>query len=207
MMGRVSFAVVLYLDHRSDRQVRSIWTALDGRGVVSAGTEHVDDRPHVTLAVFDDCAPDVVVPSLRDPLDDVSEIPLVLGSVGFFLSAKAPAFLGVVPSKQLLSVHAAVQTVIAPLVTGNSEHYEQRNWLPHCTLAMGAPPDATGVIVNAVSGFDLPIRARARSAHLVQLATRQSAANLSSPAPVPHDALTGLLPPPPPPPSNTALAK
>jgi 2'-5' RNA ligase len=196
--GRVSFAIVLYLDHKSDRRIRSIWAALDLRGVVSAGTEHVNDRPHVTLAVFDECVPDMVVPSLRDPLDDVSEIPLVLASVGFFLNAKAPAFLGVVPSTQLLSVHAAVQTVIAPLVTGNSGYYKQQNWVPHCTLAMGAPPDATGAIVGAVSGFDLPIRARAQSAHLVQLATRQSAAHLSSPAAVPQDVLSGLMPPPPP---------
>jgi hypothetical protein len=53
--GWVPYAVVLLLDGHAERRVSALWAALDRRGVVSAATLHGDDRPHVTLNVFDDC--------------------------------------------------------------------------------------------------------------------------------------------------------
>lgn len=195
---RVPFAIVLYLDDEADRRVREIWAALDGDGVISTGTEHRDDQPHVTLAVFDDCDPEALVATLREPLTDVRDIPLVMASIGFFTGIKAPAFLGVTPAPRLMTVHQTVQNLINPLVIGNAAYYQQANWMPHCTLAMGAV-GVGGVVVRAVSNFELPIRGRARAAHLVRLPTRRSEARLSSPlAAAASDALRGTRPPPPP---------
>jgi 2'-5' RNA ligase len=188
----VPYAVVLYLDDEADRLVRSIWAALDRRGVPSPGREHTGNQPHVTLALFDHCDPARVASALSPSLAAAIGIPLELVSLGFFLTPRAPAFLGVVPSPPLLHLHQRVQIIIRPFVAGNSPYYEPPNWLPHCTLAMRAL-DAVGEIIATVAGRALPIRGRAGAATLVRLPEPVTS---GPPAPA-SDILSGQRPPPP----------
>lgn len=184
------YAVVLYLDEEADRLVRRIWAALDSRGVSAPGREETGNRPHVTLALFEDCDPVRLTAALNPALKNATGIPLELGSVGFFLGPRAPAFLAVVPSSALLELHGRVQAVLKPMVTGNSAFYEPRNWLPHCTVAMRTL-EVVAEVVSTMADRVLPIRGRASAARLVWLPQRVLAMQDAG------EILRGLRPPPP----------
>lgn len=184
------YAVVLYLDEEADRLVRRIWAALDRRGVSAPGREETGNRPHVTLALFEDCDPVRLTAALNPALNNAAGIPLELGSLGFFLSPRVPAFLAVVPSHPLLELHRRVQAVVAPMVMGNSAFYEPRSWLPHCTVAVRTL-EVVAEVISTVADRVLPIRGQASTARLVWLPHRLLAIQDAG------DALTGLRPPPP----------
>jgi hypothetical protein len=100
------FAVELYLDREADARVRDLWAALDSRGVGSLGSVPESDyHPHVTLAVFEHGPALDVADAVRASLGGVIGLPLEFPSLGFFLTAEAVAFLGVVPTRELLDHH------------------------------------------------------------------------------------------------------
>ena len=187
------YAVVLYLDDEADRTVRWMWEELDRRGVPSPGREETGNRPHLTLALFRDGDPVRLTRALTPALAVANGLPVELESVGFFLGPRAPAFLNVAPTPQLLNLHRHVQSLVEPQVTGNSHFYEATHWLPHCTLAMQAV-DFAQKVLSVVADRALPIRARASGGRLVYLPERV----MSGPTTRDTDILSGLRPPPPP---------
>jgi 2'-5' RNA ligase len=188
----VPYAVVLYLDDEADRTVRWMWAELDRRGVPSPGRWETGNRPHITLALFRDGDPVRLTAALTPALAVANGIPLELESVRFFLGPRAPAFLNAVPTPQLLNLHRHVQSLIQPLVIGNSPFYEATHWLPHCTLAMQAIEVASEVL-SVVADRALPIRAKASAGRLVYLPERVMSGAMARDA----DILSGLRPPPP----------
>ncbi|GIH21622.1 2'-5' RNA ligase family protein [Rugosimonospora africana] len=162
------YAIELFLDERADGRVRQIWGALDTHGISSLGSiPDTHYHPHVTLSGFDHGDPTQVARALRPVLVNSVGMPLVLESLGFFLTDEAPVFFGVVPSPPLLALHHAVHQVIEPLVAGIGPHYRPGGLLPHCTLAVGVSDRAR--VLDVVSRFPAPIPARAAGAHLVQV--------------------------------------
>jgi hypothetical protein len=114
----VAFAIEMYFDDAADAAVRTVWSALEHREVVSAASGPVQNaQPHVSLAVFDDGEMQAVEQILLYRLPAVRRLPLTLASLGFFLTQEAVAFLGVVPTARLLKVSslcphlATLQTV------------------------------------------------------------------------------------------------
>lgn len=111
------FAIETYLTEVADRRVRQIWRALDAHGVQSLGSiPDTDYHPHLSLVVFEHGAVARIADAVRPLLGGAMGMPLTLTPLGFFLSAEAPAFLGVVPTSRLLSVHHAVCQAVEPLV-------------------------------------------------------------------------------------------
>jgi hypothetical protein len=162
------FAIELYLNESADRQVRQIWAALDARGIQSlGGIPDSDYRPHVALAVFDQGDVAGIADAVGSLFDGAMGLPLTLAPLGFFLGPEAPAFLGVVPTSQLLSLHDAVCQAVEPLTSGLWPHYQPGALLPHCTLAI--PVADKPAVVEVVSGFTTPIPAHVASAHLVEM--------------------------------------
>ncbi len=173
------FAIVLFLDDRSDLIVRQIWAALDDHHVTSPRSIPSSDfHPHVTLTVFEHGDTGKVTEVLG-PLSQLTVgLPLPLAPLGFFLTKEAPAFLGVIPSSRLLSVHRAVHDAIEPFVDGIGPYYRPDALLPHCTLALGVT-DKSGVI-DVVSRFTLPIDAFAASVQLVEIPGGHQPTSLTS---------------------------
>ncbi|HEX5995006.1 MAG TPA: metalloregulator ArsR/SmtB family transcription factor [Jiangellales bacterium] len=100
-----------------------------------------------------------------DPGSDANEF--VLEPLGVLPHPEAPAFLGVVPSSQLLALHHAVHDAIQPVVKGIWHHYRPNALLPHCTLAVGVTDKAR--TMQIVARFSTPIPALVASAHLVEM--------------------------------------
>jgi 2'-5' RNA ligase len=160
-------AIELFLDEHADHRVRQIWAALDEHGIPSLGSSpDSNSHPHVTLSVFERGNPAQVADTLRPLLTTAVGLPLTLASLGFFLTNEAPAFLGVVPSSRLLTLHRQVHEAVEPLVEDIWPYYRPDALLPHCTLAVGVTDKAQ--VIDVVAAFPIPIPARASAAHLVE---------------------------------------
>jgi 2'-5' RNA ligase len=171
-------AVEIYLDGESEQRVRSLWSALDARGIDSlAATPETEYRPHVSLAVFTDVDASALRLALTPLLKPCIAMPLTLASLGFFPGSESVAFLGVTPTATLLETHRQVHAAFTRVATESWPIYEPGNFVPHCTLAVGFAE--TGPIHDAIQSRDLPIASVANEVHLVEITSGRSRARLA----------------------------
>jgi hypothetical protein len=130
----VVHSVELVFDADTDARIRRVWEDLDAVGVRSqAAVKSPSNRPHVTLVVADQMSDDVddaLVPVLsRLPLACRLGAPMLFGRGPFTLVRL------VVPSAELLALHADVHGVCLPFMTpGVLPHAAPGEWTPHVTL-------------------------------------------------------------------------
>ncbi|WP_162262567.1 2'-5' RNA ligase family protein [Nocardioides sp. Soil796] len=163
------FAVLLHLDDPAEQRVHRIWDALDDHGTRPVRWSHGPEyRPHVTLAIARAFDLEHVETVLDPVLSRARGLAVDLTAVGFFVSDKAPAFLAVSPTVDLVTLHRDVHAALdaePAQVHGNWDYYRPGTWLPHCTLAMDA--DTPGTVTSAVGSVDdLPIRATVSAVRL-----------------------------------------
>jgi hypothetical protein len=131
----VVHSVELVFDADTDARIRGAWDDLGAVGVRSqAAVKSPSNRPHVTLVVaqqMTDDVDDVLVPVLsRLPLACRIGAPLLFGSGPFTLVRL------VVPSDELLALHAEVHRVCLPFMSpAPLQHAEPGDWTAHVTLA------------------------------------------------------------------------
>jgi 2'-5' RNA ligase len=124
-------SIELVFDRDTDAAIRRIWSDLAAAGVPSQAPA---SRPHVTLVVADAIAAEVdtLLESVarRLPLSCVVGAPLMFGRAKVVLSRL------VVPTADLLAVHAEVYRVCGPhLRPEPMANSLPGQWTPHVTLA------------------------------------------------------------------------
>lgn len=124
-------SIELVFDRDTEAAIRHIWDALASAGIPSQAPA---SRPHVTLAVAERIAPDVdelLGPvSKRLPLDCAIGAPVLFGR-GSVVFARL-----VVPTSELLTLHAEVHRVCLPhLAPGPMSNSLPGEWTAHVTLA------------------------------------------------------------------------
>jgi hypothetical protein len=126
----VAVAIEMWFSEDGDQRVRTIWSALEARGVASlASATHARHVPHVSLTVMDQLRP---AANLADLVTPVLGMTLRLSAVGGFpgvASLLLPAFhepLTVAHRK----LHEALVSDGAPVW----EHYLPGSWVPHCIM-------------------------------------------------------------------------
>ena len=128
-------SVELLLDAHGDAAVRRVWDALTEAGVRSqAAHRSPTNRPHVTMTVASGLSEqvdgDLTAALDRLPLRCRLGAPTVFGRGPFTL------VLLVVPSAELLDLHAEVHRICMPhMISGPLPHAEPGQWTPHVTLA------------------------------------------------------------------------
>jgi hypothetical protein len=133
-------SIELLFDPHTEESIRRIWAQLADAGLPSQATvASPTNRPHVTLAVADRIGGEVdallVDMSRRLPLRCEVGAPLLFGR-----SRPVLARL-IVPSTDLLSVHAQVSELCLPhMVPGPAPHTTPGQWTPHTTLARRVDP-------------------------------------------------------------------
>lgn len=131
----------LLFDRDADAAIRRIWDDLAEAGVRSqAAHRSPSNRPHVTLAVaetMDESVNDALRPLLRRlPFTCTIGAPMLFGRRDFTLVRL------IVPSAELLSLHAEVHSTCLPfMAAGPLQHSEPGQWTPHVTLARRVPAD------------------------------------------------------------------
>jgi len=129
-------SVELVFGPDTEAAIRHIWDGLAEAGIPSQAPA---SRPHVTLTVAErmDPAVDVLLASLveRFPLPCVVGAPLLFGSSPVILTRL------VVPTAELLAVHAEVSRLCLPhLVPGPMANSLPGHWTGHVTLARRIGP-------------------------------------------------------------------
>lgn len=124
-------SIELVFDRDTESAIRNIWAALAAAGIPSQAPA---SRPHVTLAVADGIAPDV--DELLRPLSERLPLRCLVGAPVLFGRTSAVFARLVVPTGELLALHAQVHGVCGPhLSPGPMPNSLPGQWTAHVTMA------------------------------------------------------------------------
>jgi hypothetical protein len=150
-------SVELLFDSDTDAAIRAIWDDLTEAGVRSQAAHRApSNRPHVTVTVaesMDESVRDALHPMLDHlPLRCIVGAPMLFGRRDFTLVRL------VVPSAELLALHAEVHSACLPHVPSSPlPHSEPGQWTPHVTLARRVPAEQLQAALTVKRmGRDLP---------------------------------------------------
>jgi hypothetical protein len=124
-------SIELVFDPDTEAAIRHIWDDLTDAGLPSQAPA---SRPHVTLVVGERIAADV--DTLLGPVSQRLPLPCAVGAPLLFGRVKAVLARLVVPTSELLSVHAEVHRLCLPHVSpGPMPNSLPGQWTAHVTLA------------------------------------------------------------------------
>ncbi|MGO3328446.1 MAG: 2'-5' RNA ligase family protein [Gordonia sp. (in: high G+C Gram-positive bacteria)] len=162
MIVDVAHSIELLLDEEAESRIRDLWCALDALGHRPPGSVRAHaPRPHCTLLAGSSIvgadtgspAPGMAAVAQRLPVPVTLGAPIVFASRSTYTIAAS-----VVPSAELLSVHATAYRLCGSAVSGLDAHCVPGAWSPHVTLARRVPADS---ITGAVALVAEPITAQA----------------------------------------------
>jgi hypothetical protein len=137
-------SVELVFDQDTEAAVRHIWDGLREAGIPSQAPA---SRPHATLTVAERIDPEV--DSLLASLLPRFPLQCRIGAPLFFGRAKAVLARLVVPTTELLEVHAEVHRLCLPhLLPGPMPNALPGQWIGHVTLARRVVPGQMGRAVR-----------------------------------------------------------
>jgi 2'-5' RNA ligase len=124
-------SIELLFDRDTEAAIRRIWDDLAAADIPSQAPA---GRPHVTLAVAERIAPDV--DALLRPVAQQLPLGCAVGASLLFGRSNAVLARLIVPTAELLTVHAEVHRICGPyLVPGSMPNSLPGQWTAHVTLA------------------------------------------------------------------------
>jgi 2'-5' RNA ligase len=124
-------SIELVFDHDTEAMIRRVWADLAGAGIPSQAPA---SRPHVTLAVAERI--DVDVDELLRPVSKRLPLVAAIGAPVLFGRANVVFARLVVPTTELLALHAEVHRLCVPhLVPAPMANSLPGQWTAHVTLA------------------------------------------------------------------------
>lgn len=150
--------ICLFLDGETESAIRKAWSVLRTRGF-SSPLLRSGGKPHVTLAIWEDLDPDLVLDDLKDFARSHRVFPLTFSSVATFGPESGTVFLGPVFTPSLLIVHEQLYRIFREVRDFSEGLYRPGSWVPHCSLALGLPPEETGgALLTCMELIELPIK-------------------------------------------------
>lgn len=150
-------SIELLLDAATDAGVRQEWEVLAGAGLPSLASHTApSNRPHITMLVRTELEPFEAA-----DLVAMLPLPLTLGGPTLFGTGEQRVLVrSVVPTTELLALHAAVHARVGP--GDDARHTRPGEWMPHVTLArrlrLGDLPAAVPLIGDELRGEVAGIR-------------------------------------------------
>lgn len=139
-------SVELVFDKDTEAAVRLVWADLAAAGLHG---QRPSSRPHTTLTVAERI--DADVDAALAALVDRFPFPCRIGAPLLFGRLKAVLARLVVPSAELIDVHAEVHRSCLPhLHPGPMENVLPGHWTPHVTMARRVDPDQVGRALRIV---------------------------------------------------------
>ena len=155
----MGYAVELYLDGPTTKDVRVIWERIESAGL-SGFMPTSSARPHVSLAVYSHIVPSEMEPILSRFSREVGEMKIEFEGVSTFPKGEGNVFLAPKPSSSLRNLHARFHTLARQFTGELSDYYAPGAWVPHCTLDMDLPAENVLKIIELCNDLDLPTEAR-----------------------------------------------
>lgn len=146
----MAYSIELVFDEATDETIGRQWDALAAAGLPSQGNiRSTSNRPHVTLIAADSLDPDVDHDLAR--LAGVVGMEVNVGALLLFRGRRATAARLVVPSTDLLALHAQIFTIAEPHIGGEPlTHIEPGSWTAHITLARRLTDDQLGLLMTTL---------------------------------------------------------
>ena len=160
-------SIELLFDEETEARLRAVWDALQEAGLPSLASHTGEtNRPHVTVAVVDEGDLSPAVDALRAVFAgwDLSGggFPATVGSPVLFGGHRHRWVLArqVVPSRPLLTLHAAVARALAQAAPDAPVHEQTRPdaWTAHVSLARRVPEDRMGAVLATVDAEPIDCR-------------------------------------------------
>lgn len=163
------FAVECDLDDEVAAVMRSVGERLAASGVAPSRAA-LGERPHVTLAVYDDVDLHQLESVVAACARAWPPLPISFASLGCFTQPRAVVFAAPVVTTELLALHRAFHQQVqerSSLGPGWA-HYWPDRWVPHATLAMDMPPAALPAAVEVCRSLPLPLAGQLRRIGVVE---------------------------------------
>jgi 2'-5' RNA ligase len=132
------FAVELYFDAKTEKSIFSFRDAFYEKGIKPV-LGSLDDRPHVSLAVFAGIDQDCLQDLTREFAAQLSRFPVALTALGTFPTPDNVVFLLPVPTIKLLEIHREFHERLKCAALRSSSYYHPGKWVPHCTIEFELP--------------------------------------------------------------------
>jgi len=153
----MGIAVEVYFDLATEQMLRQLQRTLSTHGIPSV-QGHLGFRPHLSLAVFSDAAPEPLIPIVQAFADNTHRFPLTFSHIGLFRAAEGVVFLAPTLTDQLITLHQDVHQRLDQAACRADAYYQPDRWVPHCTIATDlAPPHIATAIEVLLQEFH-PIR-------------------------------------------------
>ncbi len=166
------YAVELYFDDRTEALIRAIWEKMAEKGVSDRQAKR-KARPHVALAVFEDCDTGELTYLLRTLAKEQSPVEARFEALGTYCSADGVLFLIPVVSPRFFLLHSNTIRLISPIVQGLKDSCRPQRFVPHCTVAHGLDKETLGRAVALFSNKALPIVGAFNRIGLFDLASQE----------------------------------
>jgi hypothetical protein len=163
------FAVEIFFDPNLDKAVRHLWAQVSkGTGVPDRMAE-TGNRPHVSLAAFNDGQVEAVVERLRALAVETEAIDIDLNSIGTFASEEGVLFLAPVVTGALINLHLDCQSKLKGLARGMWPYYLPGKLAFHCTINTGLKAEEINRAIMAIKAEGLPSAGKAVEIGLVKI--------------------------------------
>lgn len=173
----MGFAVILCFEPEAEARLQGLWQALAEGGInstmVAAGF-----RPHITLGGFDGAPPKGLCEELQQLVARTPPLTVAFSGIGVFPTEEV-LYLAPVVTMELLELQARLRACLAGLGVAQPEHYQPGHWVPHCTLAIGLPPEKIAGVLDLCRRHDAFAPARAAEIVLVETTPVGSVCTLS----------------------------
>lgn len=130
----MAYSVELYFDPETEKRIKRLWAVLSERGIPALDSS-IYSRPHISLAVFDEVAPEQLADVLFDIARNTPPIEVGLSSVASFPGRGGVLFLAPTASKELLRLHDELHIRLRTADLKSDSYYLPGQWVPHCTIA------------------------------------------------------------------------
>ncbi len=154
----MGYAVELYLDGPTAKDVRAIWASIESAGL-SGFVPTSGARPHVSLAVYSHIVPSEIEPILSSLSREVGKTKIEFEGVSTFPTGGGVVFLAPKLSTSLRNLHSRFHALASQFAGELSDYYAPDAWVPHCTLDMDLPAENVPKIIELCRDRDLPTEA------------------------------------------------
>ena len=128
------YAVNIRSEHASAASIRSLWDRCASLEQAPS-MQSLQYPPHLTLAVYDDIAPDALIDAFDAALGDLPPLTIRFERLGYF-DAPHAVILWAEPllPGELLDFHQRIHQALG--AESCRPNYRPGTWMPHCSLAI-----------------------------------------------------------------------
>ena len=152
------YIVDVFLDKRSSRYIKSIWSQLSEKGIDSSLINTDGLFPHITLAIYEEIDEEKFIAKMKEFKSKMQIIDTRFDVLGVFPDTGA-CFVTPVVTEELLSLHRDYYEYFKEFEDTARKYYRPGMWNPHCSLAMGLNKEKMKEAFNIILDIFEPFEA------------------------------------------------